>query len=117
MPKKITLEDVGRFYNDEIIQHNDNTKVLNIPHRNYNQALQRKFQRGAKQNAAWDKDHPVAAKWRNVATTIPFAVAAAPFTTAAINAGKVIRTIPKVAKTINTIAKSPVGKIISKVKL
>ena len=32
MPKKITLEDVGRFYNDEIIQHNDNTKVLNIPH-------------------------------------------------------------------------------------
>ena len=116
MPKKITLEDVGRFYNDEIIQHNDNTKVLNIPHRNYNQALQRKFQRGAKQNAAWDKDHPVAAKWRNVATTIPFAIAAAPFATAAINAGKVIRTIPKVAKTINTIAKSPVGKIISKAK-
>lgn len=116
MPKKITLEDVGKFYNDEIIQHNDNTKVLNIPHRNYNQALQRKFQRGAKQNAAWDKDHPVAAKWRNVATTIPFVVAAAPFATAAINTGKVIRTIPKVAKTINTITKSPVGKIISKAK-
>lgn len=116
MPKKITLEDVGRFYNDEIIQHNDNTKVLNIPHRNYNQALQRKFQRGAKQNAAWDKDHPIAAKWRNAVTTIPFAVAAAPFATAAINAGKVIRTIPKVAKTINTITKSPVGKIISKAK-
>ena len=116
MPKKITLEDVGKLYNDEIIQYNDNTKVLNIPHRNYNQALQRKFQRGAKQNAAWDKDHPVAAKWRNVVTTIPFAVAAAPFATAAINTGKVIRTIPKVAKTINTIAKSPIGKIISKAK-
>ena len=73
MPKKITLENVGRFYNDEIIQYNDNTKVLNIPHRNYNQALQRKFQRGAKQNVAWDKDPNIAYKYyRNQLTKDEF---------------------------------------------
>lgn len=56
MPRNITLEDIGRLYKDTIVQHNDNTRVLNVPYRVYNQALQRRFQNGAKQNAAWDKD-------------------------------------------------------------
>lgn len=116
MPRNITLEDIGRLYKDTIVQHNDNTRVLNVPHRVYNQALQRRFQNGAKQNAAWDKDHPVAAKWRNVATAAPFAVAAAPFATTALGTGRAIISIPRVAKTLATVAKSPVGKIASKAK-
>lgn len=116
MPKHITLEDVGRLYKDTIVQHNDNTRVLNVPHRVYNQALQRRFQNGAKQHAAWDKDHPVAAQWRDVATAVPFAVATAPIAGTALSAGKAVAGVPKVAKVIKTITKSPIGKIASKAK-
>lgn len=51
-----------------------------------------------------------------MATAVPFAVAAAPFVKTALGAAGAVTTIPKVAKTITTVAKSPVGKIASKAK-
>ena len=58
---------------------NDNTQVNNLPHREYNTSLKANAERGAREHALWDKEHPNLSVWRDAATSVPFAVAATPF--------------------------------------
>ena len=58
---------------------NDNTQVNNLPHREYNTSLKANAERGAREHALWDKEHPNLSAWRDAATAVPFAVAATPF--------------------------------------
>ncbi len=60
------------------LTRNDKTQVNNLPHREYNTSLKANAERGAKEHALWDKEHPNLASWRDAATAVPFAVAATP---------------------------------------
>lgn len=60
------------------LTRNDKTQVNNLPHREYNTSLKANAERGAKEHALWDKEHPNLASWRDAATAVPFAVASAP---------------------------------------
>lgn len=74
--KRTSLEDaLGR----SLVMGNDNTRVNNLPHRQYNTYLKENAERGAREHALWDKNHPNLSAWRDVATVVPFAVAATPF--------------------------------------
>lgn len=64
----------GRY----LTMSNDNTRVNNVPHREYNSHLRESALRGAREHALWDKEHPNLAAWRDFTTAIPFGVAAAP---------------------------------------
>ena len=66
------------YYTSPSINSSDNTRVLNTSHREYNPHLKDAALRGAKSNALWEKEHPNATAWRDVALIAPFAVAAAP---------------------------------------
>ena len=57
---------------------NDKTQVNNLPHREYNTSLKANGERGAREHALWDKEHPNLSAWRDAATTIPFGIAAIP---------------------------------------
>jgi len=57
---------------------NDNTRVNNLPHREYNTHLKANTERGAREHALWDKEHPNLSAWRDAATAVPLAVAATP---------------------------------------
>ena len=74
--KRTSLEDaLGR----SLVMGNDNTRVNNLPHRQYNTYLKENAERGAREHALWDKNHPNLSAWRDAATAVPFAVAATPF--------------------------------------
>lgn len=60
------------------LTRNDNTHVNNLPHREYNSSLKANAERGAKEHALWDREHPNLTSWRDAATAVPFAVAATP---------------------------------------
>ena len=60
------------------LTRNDKTQVNNLPHREYNTSLKADAERGAREHALWDKEHPNLASWRDAATAVPFAVASAP---------------------------------------
>ena len=72
------LRKYPSFLEQNLTLSNDNTKVENAPHREYNTHLKENAERGAREHATWDKEHPNAAAWRNFATAIPFGVAAIP---------------------------------------
>lgn len=61
---------------DAYVESNDNIWINNG--RNKNSHLEYRGSRGAKDHALWDKEHPNIAKWRDIATAVPFAVASAP---------------------------------------
>lgn len=83
---KYVLEDVVINAQDKrepllfnkYLTRNDKTQVNNLPHREYNTSLKANAERGAKEHALWDKEHPNLASWRDAATAVPFAVAATP---------------------------------------
>lgn len=60
------------------LTRNDKTQVNKLPHREYNTSLKANAERGAKEHALWDREHPNLASWRDAATAVPFAVAATP---------------------------------------
>lgn len=60
------------------LTRNDKTQVNNLPHREYNTSLKVNAERGAREHALWDKEHPNLASWRDATTAVPFAVAATP---------------------------------------
>lgn len=66
------------MFNNYLTMSNDRTKVNNLPHREYNTHLKERTERGAKEHALWDKEHPNLAAWRDFTTAIPLGVAAAP---------------------------------------
>lgn len=57
---------------------NDNTQVNNLPHREYNTHLKENAQKGAKEHALWEREHPNLTAWGEVAGAIPFGVASIP---------------------------------------
>lgn len=65
------------MFNNYLTISNDRTKVNNLPHREYNTHLRERTERGAKEHALWDKEHPNLAAWRDFTTAIPLGVAAA----------------------------------------
>ena len=54
---------------------NDNTMVLNAPHREYNLHLKDRAKNGAKSSILWEKEHPNATAWGSALCATPFAVA------------------------------------------
>lgn len=61
------------------LTRNDKTQVNNLPHREYNNTtLKANAERGAKEHALWDREHPNLASWRDAATAIPFGIASIP---------------------------------------
>ena len=73
--KRRTASD---YFGDYLTMSNDATKVLNVPHRDYNTHLTERAIRGAKSHAAWEKEHPNLAAWSYAAGAAPLAVAAYP---------------------------------------
>lgn len=63
---------------NKYLTRNDKTQVNNLPHRKYNTSLKANAERGAREHALWDKEHPNLASWRDATTAVPFAVAATP---------------------------------------
>lgn len=66
------------MFNDYLTMSNDRTKVNNLPHREYNTHLRERGERGAKEHALWDKEHPNLSAWRDFTTAIPLGVAVTP---------------------------------------
>ncbi len=60
------------------LTRNDKTLVNNLPHREYNASLKANAERGAREHALWDKEHPNLSSWRDAATAIPFGIASIP---------------------------------------
>lgn len=71
-------EDTAHAFDNYLTMSNDNTKVNNTAHREYNPQLNNRTIQGAKSNALWEKEHPNLSSWGYAASAIPFAVAAAP---------------------------------------
>lgn len=75
-PKK---QDVSaNAFSRYLTMSNDNTQVNNLPHREYNTHLKENAQKGAKEHALWEKEHPNLAAWGEAAGAIPFGVASIP---------------------------------------
>lgn len=65
-------------FNEYLTQSNDQTQVLDTPHREYNPHLKTKFLEGARYHAAWEKEHPNLTAWNQALSAVPFAVASVP---------------------------------------
>jgi hypothetical protein len=75
-PKK---QDVSaNAFSRYLTMSNDNTQVNNLPHREYNTHLKENAEKGAKEHALWEKEHPNLTAWGEVAGAIPFGVASIP---------------------------------------
>ena len=75
-PKKqnVLADSFGRY----LTMSNDNTQVNNLPHREYNTHLKENAEKGAKEHALWEKEHPNLTAWGEVVGAIPFGVASIP---------------------------------------
>lgn len=60
------------------LTRNDKTQVNNLPHREYNTSLKANAEKGAREHALWDKEHPNLASWRDATTAVPFGIASIP---------------------------------------
>lgn len=60
------------------LTRNDKTQVNNLPHREYNTSLKANAERGVREHALWDKEHPNLASWRDATTAVPFGIASIP---------------------------------------
>lgn len=65
-------------FNGYLTQSNDQTQVLDTPHKEYNPHLKTKFLEGARYHAAWEKEHPNLTAWNQALSAVPFAVASVP---------------------------------------
>lgn len=65
-------------FNNFLAQSNDNTQVLNTPHREYNPHLKGNAVKGALSHNLWEQEHPNLSAWGQAAAAVPFAVASAP---------------------------------------
>ncbi len=70
---------LSKRFNDYITTSNDNTRVLNAPHKEYNSHLKYETLLGAKKSAAWEKEHPYLSGMGYALGAAPFAVASTPF--------------------------------------
>lgn len=65
-------------FNEFLTQSNDQTQVLNTPHREYNPHLKNKAIKGALFHNLWEQEHPNLSAWSQALSAVPFAVASAP---------------------------------------
>lgn len=65
-------------FNEFLTQNNDQTQVLNIPHREYNPHLKNKTIKGALSHNLWEQEHPNLSAWSQALSAVPFAVASTP---------------------------------------
>lgn len=65
-------------FNEFLTQSNDQTQVLNIPHREYNPHLKNKAIKGALSHNLWEQEHPNLSAWSQALLAVPFAVASTP---------------------------------------
>lgn len=65
-------------FNEFLTQSNDQTQVLNIPHREYNPHLKNKAIKGALSHNLWEQEHPNLSAWSQALSAVPFAVASTP---------------------------------------
>lgn len=65
-------------FNEYLTQNNDQTQVLNTPHREYNSHLKNKAIKGALSHNLWEKEHPNLSAWSQALSAVPFAVASTP---------------------------------------
>lgn len=65
-------------FNEFLTQSNDQTQVLNIPHREYNPHLKNKTIKGALSHNLWEQEHPNLSAWSQALSAVPFAVASTP---------------------------------------
>lgn len=70
-------------FNEFLTQSNDQTQVLNIPHREYNPHLKNKTIKGALSHNLWEQEHPNLSAWSQALSAVPFAVASTPLIGAA----------------------------------
>lgn len=64
---------------DFLTESNDATQVRDFyAFKDYNPHLRQRAEQGAISNALWEQEHPNMTSWRNMAESVPFAVAAAP---------------------------------------
>lgn len=75
--KPSVKDTLKRRQKDYLTMSNDATAVANG--QSLNPHLNERGIQGAMAHAAWDKEHPNLAAWRDVATAVPFAVAVYPF--------------------------------------
>lgn len=65
-------------FNEYLTQSNDQTQVLDTPHREYNPHLRNKAVKGALSHNLWEQEHPNLTAWSQALSAVPFAVASAP---------------------------------------
>lgn len=65
-------------FNEYLTQNNDQTQVLDTPHREYNHHLRNKAIKGALSHNLWEKEHPNLSAWSQALSAVPFAVASTP---------------------------------------
>lgn len=70
-------------FNEFLTQSNDQTQVLNTPHREYNPHLKNKAIKGALSHNLWEQEHPNLSAWSQALSAVPFAVASTPLIGAA----------------------------------
>lgn len=65
-------------FNEYLTQNNDQTQILDTPHREYNSHLRNKAIKGALSHNLWEKEHPNLSAWSQALSAVPFAVASTP---------------------------------------
>ena len=65
-------------FNEYLTQNNDQTQVLDTPHRKYNPHLRNKAVKGALSHNLWEQEHPNLTAWSQAFSAVPFAVASVP---------------------------------------
>lgn len=65
-------------FNEYLTQNNDQTQILDTPHRKYNSHLRNKAIKGALSHNLWEKEHPNLSAWSQALSAVPFAVASTP---------------------------------------
>lgn len=106
-------EVLADAFSKYLTMSNDNTRVLNTPHRPYNPHLTDDAVRGAKYHAQWEKEHPNAAAWSYAAAAIPFAVATAPFVLGAGQAAAGTALGQTALEGINKLISTPLMKMVN----
>lgn len=65
-------------FNEYLTQNNDQTQILDTPHREYNSHLRNKAIKGALSHNLWEQEHPNLSAWSQALSAVPFAVASTP---------------------------------------
>ena len=65
-------------FNEYLTQNNDQTQILDTPHREYNPHLRNKAIKGALSHNLWEKEHHNLSAWSQALSAVPFAVASTP---------------------------------------